>query len=132
LWILWRERHALPGFKDADAVKVAVLDTGVDTSHPRLKCQNDDYHQRNLDITAPVSHRTSSGTAPTSAALQPPLIRSDMSVKGICQCRLTVHKIFDASTIFASNLNIFSYIVTSVLYRRALAACVDNPSTLSI
>jgi subtilisin family serine protease len=125
--IFWREAHALTGFKDADAIKVAVLDTGVDTSHPSLKIRNDDYHWRNPDITAPISAPDFVGHGTHVSGLIAALTRADTSVKGICQCRLIVHKIFDDGTTFALNLNVFSYFVNPILYRRALAACVDNP-----
>src|SRR5260370_40328970 len=34
--ILWQAARGLAGFQDADAVKGAVLDTGVDDQHPDL------------------------------------------------------------------------------------------------
>jgi hypothetical protein len=55
------------------------------------------------------------------------LINSGVAVKGVCKCRLSVWKIFDDEPTYAAGLGAFVYFVNPIMYRRALAACVETP-----
>ena len=124
--IRWREARALPHFKDADKVKVAVLDTGVDGKHPDLAGRVAAYHWQHPDtpsVSGPndiVGHGTHvSGTIAAA-------INNGLGINGICRCKLSVWKIFSDETIYDEWSDIFTYVVEPVMYIRALADCLDE------
>lgn len=121
--ILWQQARARPGFQDADNVRVAVLDTGVDNRHPDLQVEA--YHWQQPDLSRPVSDRDIIGHGTHVSGTIAALVNNNVGVDGICKCRLSVWKIFDDEPTFAPNLGTFVYFVNPIIYRRALAACVD-------
>jgi hypothetical protein len=123
--ILWQEAHGLGSFRDANDVRVAILDTGVDQGHPNLRV--DEYHWQNPDLTVPVSDQDLVGHGTHVSGIISALLSNSIAVKGICECRLIVHKIFSDADTYAPALGYFTYFVDPILYRRALAACVENP-----
>lgn len=122
--ILWADARARKAFSDADDVKVAVLDTGVDDQHPDLKI--DAYHWQNPDLTAPVSNRDIVGHGTHVSGTIAALINAGAAVNGVCRCKLSVWKIFTDQTIHFDARGVFMYGVHPILYRRALADCVEN------
>lgn len=121
--ILWEEARGLGNFQEADDVRVAVLDTGVDEGHPDLDVEG--YHWRNPDLSRPVSNKDIIGHGTHVAGTIAALIEGEVGVKGICRCRLNVWKIFDDQPSYAPGLGSYVYYVNPILYRRALAACVE-------
>ncbi len=123
--IQWREARAMAGFREAEQIRVAVLDSGVDTAHPDLRVSN--YHWQNADLARPVSDRDYIGHGTHVSGTIAALINSGVSVQGVCSCLLDVWKIFDDQPTYAAGQGAFVYYVNPILYRRALAACVDDP-----
>jgi subtilisin family serine protease len=123
--ILWQEARGLAGFQDADAVRVAVLDTGVDDQHPDLKIGA--YHWQQPDLSRPVSDKDIIGHGTHVSGTIAALINNALGVKGICKCDLSVWKIFDDEPTYASGQGSYVYYVNPIMYRRALAACVETP-----
>lgn len=121
--IRWPQARKANGFIDADAVKVAVLDTGVDERHPDLTV--DAYHWRNPDIARAVSSKDIVGHGTHVSGVIAALLNGADSVNGICRCKLRVWKIFDDEPTYADGG--YHYFVNPILYRRALAALVDDP-----
>jgi hypothetical protein len=123
--IRWEEAHGRPDFHEAQDVRVAVLDTGVDNRHPDLTV--DAYHWQQPDLSRPVSDQDIIGHGTHVSGTIAALINSNVSVKGVCRCRLSVYKIFDDAPTYSDGLGAFVYFVNPIMYRRALIACVDNP-----
>ncbi|ACA15295.1 peptidase S8 and S53 subtilisin kexin sedolisin [Methylobacterium sp. 4-46] len=123
--IRWQEARAAAGFQEATRVRVAVLDTGVDAKHPSLRVSN--YYWQNADLTRPVSELDLIGHGTHVSGTIAALIASGVSVQGVCACQLDVWKIFDDEPTYAPGQGAFVYYVNPILYRRALAACVDDP-----
>jgi hypothetical protein len=122
--IRWEEARGRPDFHEAQDVRVAVLDTGVDSQHPDLTV--DSYHWQQPDLSS-VSDKDIIGHGTHVSGTIAALINSSVSVKGVCRCRLSVWKIFDDEPTYAPGLGAFVYFVNPIMYRRALAACVDDP-----
>src|SRR5262249_19017074 len=129
LKISWREARARSDFHDADAIRVAVLDTGIDENHPALQGQVETYHWEQPDLSPPVSDKDFIGHGTHVSGTIAAIIGS-ASVKGICKCRLSVWKIFNDTPTYAPPLGYYVYYVDPIIYRRALAACVDDPVDL--
>jgi hypothetical protein len=123
--ILWQEARDQPNFRDGDATRVAVLDTGIDDQHPDLRV--DDYHWQQPDLSRPVSNKDIIGHGTHVSGTIAALFNSGVAVKGICKCHLSQWKIFDDEPTYAPGLGAFVYFVNPIIYRRALAACVEAP-----
>jgi subtilisin family serine protease len=122
--IRWDQARAAGHFRDADLIKVAVLDTGVDRDHPDLRGRVNTYSFHHPDIPSAsgehdiVGHGTHvSGTIAAS-------IGNALGINGICSCKLFVWKIFTDQTSFTGRA--FEYVVDPVMYRRALAECSEQ------
>jgi hypothetical protein len=124
--IQWEQARALPGFQDATKVRVAVLDTGVDRSHPDLAGRIVNYVYQYPGIPAPVGEKDIIGHGTHVSGSIGALINNDVGINGICECQLSVLKIFGDQTAFASWQEGFVYYVDPVMYRRALADCIDE------
>lgn len=122
--ILWAEARARAGFQDAGAIKVAVLDTGVDDGHPDLKVGA--YHWQNPDVSAPVSSRDIVGHGTHVSGTIAALIGNQVGINGVCACDLRVWKIFADDTLYLPQVGAFMYTVHPILYRRALIGCIED------
>ncbi len=122
LKIKWREAQPA-GLNTAADVSVAVLDTGVDLSHPDLPGQDITYvhDYPESGASAPPQDVVGHGTH-VSGTIRA-LIDNGVGINGICDCKLSVYKIFDDQTFDTGQY--FAYGVNPILYRAALAACVD-------
>lgn len=96
---------------DARTVKVAVLDTGIDETHPDLKDLITYYAHRGVSALDIVGHGTH------VAGIIAAAIHNNVGIAGICRCQLNIWKIFDDAP--ASD---GEYYTDEILYLRALAA----------
>ncbi|MDX1997714.1 MAG: S8 family serine peptidase, partial [Thermoanaerobaculia bacterium] len=122
--IEWSVARALPGFREADTVRVGVLDTGIDDGHPDLGARVASYVHDFPDPVAPVSLSAQdvvghgSHVAGTIAAIS----RNAIGIDGICDTKIHAYKIFNDHDQFISQLGFFTYTVNQVAYRKALSA----------
>lgn len=126
--IKWSEARSLPGFRDADDVLLAVLDSGIDPNHPELK-------RAGLIVDYVYSHPTSAASSSdfdyighgthVSGTIAAD-INNHIGINGICNCKLHMWKIFDDVPDYDSFHNEFVYFVEPVMYRRALQQCIDG------
>jgi Subtilase family len=126
LKIFWDQARARHGFHDADAIKVGVLDTGIDFNHPELKDQIASYHHDSPDSTTVVSDQDIIGHGTHVSGTIAALVNGDVGVKGICKCSLNVWKIFADTPTYEPAFSAFSFYVNPIMYRRALADCLDD------
>ena len=122
--IKWREARQ-DGLNTAASVHVGVLDTGVDLSHPDLPGPSitfvHDYPASGVSTTDRdiIGHGTHvSGTIRA-------LIDNSIGVNGICDCQLSVYKIFGDDPTYDPFNDEFVYFVDPALYLAALSACLD-------
>ncbi len=111
--INWLNPEALP---DASAVKVGVLDTGVDLTHRDLKDVVRNYFHEGVSSEDIVGHGTHvSGVIAAD-------INNDVGLSGICRCDLNFWKIFTDTPDPADG----EFYVDEVMYQRALNAARDS------
>ncbi|HEX9324720.1 MAG TPA: S8 family serine peptidase [Xanthobacteraceae bacterium] len=125
--IRWAQARAQSGFRDAVQISVAVLDSGVDFDHPDLKGQILGYHWNYPDLSRPASSQDLIGHGTHVSGSIGAIINNDVGINGICKCNLSVWKIFDDEPTYASGSGAFVYYVNPIMYRRALADCVQTP-----
>jgi subtilisin family serine protease len=125
--IRWREaRNA--GLDPARNVRVAVLDTGIDLTHPDLPGDAITYIHDYPDSQVATSDQDIIGHGSHVSGTIRALIDNQVGINGICECRLSVYKIFGdepADRPVFSPFPYFPYFVDPILYRAALAACLD-------
>ncbi len=128
LWNLrklrWARARARKGFKDAAAIRVAVLDTGIDPDHPDLKGRVIHYAFAHPDLPRAPSGCDLVGHGTHVAGVIGAGINNDLGINGICQCQLLAWKIFDDTPDASPLGHAFHYYVDPVMYRRALAECL--------
>ncbi|MEN3333297.1 MAG: hypothetical protein V7641_2662 [Blastocatellia bacterium] len=107
--VRWFNTNPLP---DASTVKVGVLDTGVDITHPDLENIIQAYIHEGASGTDIVGHGTH-----VSGILSAE-INNNIGIAGICHCDLSVWKIFDDTP----NQYDGEYYVDDIMYQRALNA----------
>jgi subtilisin family serine protease len=111
------------GFKNADPIPVAVLDSGVQTDHPALRHSVHRYivsrHAApglgRLDLIGHGTHVSGIIAARRRRAMDP---------RGICQCDLRVWKIFDDEPNYDDQIKVFYYTVDMALYLQAMVDCL--------
>ncbi len=133
--IQWAAARALASFKDAQEVKVAVLDSGIDEGHPDLSERIAAYVYQHSDLPTASGPKDYIGHGTHVAGTIGALINNDLGINGISACQLHVWKIFDDTRDFQDWSNDYGYWVDDVMYRRALADCLDagvNVVNLSI
>jgi subtilisin family serine protease len=124
--IQWATARAGAGFKDAEEIKVAVLDSGIDESHPDLRQRIASYVYKHPDFPTVSGPKDYIGHGTHVAGTIAALINNNVGINGICACQLNIWKIFDDQPDFQSWSNDYSYWVDDVMYRRALADCLDE------
>ncbi len=72
---------------DADAIGVAVLDTGIDRQHPDLQHAIDNYHHRG-------SARDLVGHGTHVSGIIAATVNNGVGIAGVANCRLNVWKVF--------------------------------------
>jgi subtilisin family serine protease len=131
LWNLqkihWREARN-NGLDPARNIRVAVLDTGIDLAHPDLPGQDITYVHDYPDSQAATSDQDIIGHGTHVSGTIRALIDNQIGINGICECKLSVYKIFGddpADQPVLSPFPYYPYYVDPILYRAALAACQD-------
>jgi subtilisin family serine protease len=125
--VRWAEARATEGFIDADSVSVAVLDTGIDESHPDLQGRVQSYTFAHPDLPDASSNQDIIGHGTHVAGTIAAGIENGLGINGICRCSLRIWKIFDdvPDLVTSGNQGVFVYFVDPVMYLRALLDCVD-------
>jgi subtilisin family serine protease len=117
--------RAAAKFIEPKQVKVAVLDTGIDETHPLLKSRLARYFHtyNNLNVVSGAADIVGHGThvAGTVAAMLDRLT----GVCGMCDCKLTAMKIFDDTTEYIPQQGYLAYTVEPTMYLRAFLECAD-------
>lgn len=123
--INWADARALPGFREATTIRVAVLDTGIDASHPDLKARVKGYVHAYPDVPTPSGPEDIVGHGTHVSGTIAALINNEVGINGICEAQLYAWKIFSDQPHCFSLATGFQYYVDPVMYRRALADCLD-------
>jgi subtilisin family serine protease len=129
--IRWQEARALQNFREADGVQVAVLDTGIDMSHPDLSGQVDSYVFDHPDFAGTSSEQDIIGHGTHVAGTIAANNANALGIDGVCNCRLRIWKIFDDIPDLVRGFPPhvparLVYFVDTVMYQRALADCLDE------
>ena len=124
--IQWQAAFALENVENADNVRVAVLDTGIDRNHPDLQGRVKSYIYEHPDLPITSSDRDIIGHGTHVAGTITAAIDNGIGINGICNCELNVWKIFDDRPDFVSCGRGYVYYVDPVMYRRALLDCLDQ------
>jgi subtilisin family serine protease len=124
--IKWREAIAA-GLGLADAVHVAVLDTGIDLGHPDLPGGEVTYVHDYTNGPSTTDRDIVGHGTHVSGTIRA-LIDNQIGINGISACKLSVYKIFSDETTYIPPPygDYFAYTVDPILYRKALAAALDD------
>jgi hypothetical protein len=110
--------------KSAVKIKVAVLDTGIDMSHPALPALAA-YHYEHPDVADSVSDRDLVGHGThVAGTIAAKLDGADLS--GICECELHCWKIFSDDPEYIASRNSYWYVVDPAMYLAALRSCEED------
>lgn len=123
--IRWAEARQRPGFQDADQIKVAVLDTGIDDSHPDLAGSITLYENAHPTDPNASSSRDIIGHGTHVAGTIAAGINNTVGINGICRCQMHALKIFDDGPDWWATQGYFAYFVNPIMYAKALARCVS-------
>ncbi|RDV16869.1 protease [Pontibacter diazotrophicus] len=124
--ILWQQARALPNFRDANNIKVAVLDTGIEQTHPDLNGRVSRYLFNYTGIPSASGNSDIIGHGTHVAGTIAALFGNNFGINGICNCQLHAYKIFDDTPDFNSRRGEFVYYVDTAMYHRALAECIQQ------
>ena len=124
--IRWDAARSLPGFKDADQVQVAVLDSGIDRDHQDLRDEIDSYIYDNPGLDRASSDRDIIGHGTHVAGTIAASVNNAVGVNGICRCSLKIWKIFDDVADYDRFSQSFVYFVNPIMYLRALGDCLEQ------
>ncbi|MFO1051103.1 MAG: S8 family serine peptidase [Planctomycetota bacterium] len=109
-----RQARRLPGFRDAIDIHVALVDSGLDATHPDLKR----HAPRRSGAT-----RDAEGHGTHAAGLILGGRRNRFGLRGICGCRLTVHGVAEARASLVSARDGFRFLADESAWLSALAQC---------
>lgn len=131
LWNLervnWKKAREIPSFQDADNVRVAVLDSGIQEDHPDLYGRLANYEWNYSDMIVQSGPDDILGHGTHVAGTIMANFENGFGIKGICNCELYAYKIFDdVPDLVLFPFPRYVYFVNPLLYRRALAECVIN------
>jgi len=122
--IHWAQARGKASFVDADEIKVAVLDTGIEERHPDLagRVARYEWFSNLPGVVTSADDIVGHGThvAGTIAAD----IQNGIGIAGVCRAQIHAWKIFDDVPVFVGNE--FAYVVNPVMYLRALLDCLDE------
>lgn len=121
--IRWREARQKAGFKDAGAIKVAVLDTGIDLAHPDLHQAIGSYTYEHPSLPGGSGPSDIVGHGTHVAGTIVARINNQIGINGICECELHVWKIFLDQPEHYDGYG-WLYLVNPVMYLRALDDCL--------
>jgi subtilisin family serine protease len=139
--ISWAEARSTPGFKDADAIRVAVLDTGSQPDHPDLQSRVEEYIHA---YPGPEGSGGRAATPPVATSADDPMGHGThvsgvigarpagkVGATGICRCALDVWKVYTDVATYVKVTGqpgggVFAYEVDPLMYRRALAECLER------
>jgi subtilisin family serine protease len=124
--IRWSEARANTAFRDATTVDVAVLDTGIDPDHPEFAVQTIQYDFDYPGVAEPSSRQDLIGHGTHVSGTICADINNRLGIAGVCACRLNAMKIFDDRADFISFAEGYVYFVNPIMYRQALAECVER------
>ncbi len=127
--IKWNEARGLPGFKEADSIRVAVLDTGIDHHHPDLVDQIGGYTYEHPDLPGASSAQDLIGHGTHVAGTIAAAINNDLGINGVSRARIHAWKIFDDRPDllkYSDGTAEYAYVVDPVMYLRALIDCADE------
>ena len=124
--ILWNEARAARTFKEATGVNVAVLDSGIDRTHPDLNGRVASYTFLHPDTPTISGEKDIIGHGTHVSGTIGAVIGNRRGINGICACRLHSWKIFPDQPDYSPEEDDFEYYVDPVMYQRALADCVEQ------
>ncbi len=124
--IQWSQARARADFREAEQVRVAVLDTGIDRYHPDLNGRVVHYSYLHPDLLDASGEKDIVGHGTHVAGTIAALINNRVGINGICMCQLFAWKIFTDVPEFFSFDEGYQYFVDPIMYRRALAQCLDQ------
>jgi subtilisin family serine protease len=122
----WRAARAKASFREATDIRVAVLDTGVDRSHPDLPGAEIQYTFTYPGLPVAASERDLIGHGTHVSGTIRALVDNGIGVNGICACKLNVWKIFTDEPVLIEEEGLYGYVVEPIMYRQALAQCLDQ------
>jgi subtilisin family serine protease len=108
------------GFKDAEGVRVGVIDTGAQQDHPGLAGCVDHYVYDHQDAGRTAPHDILGHGTHVSGVLGARR-EHQAGACGVCRCDLTVWKVYRDDALYTKSVNKFLYPLDPVMYRRALA-----------
>jgi len=122
--IKWDEARALPNFKEARNISIAVLDTGIEETHPDLQNQVALYRYLHPDFPAASGPKDLVGHGTHVSGTICALINNNVGINGICKCNLKMWKIFTDKPRYIPQFQAFIYVVDPIMYPRALSDCL--------
>lgn len=126
--IAWDPRLAT----SARRVRVAVLDTGVDATHPDLRGRIARYTWRYYGVPRPSS-RDHMGHGTHVSGIIAGADRSPLGARGLCHPTLGVWKVFADTAVFEAAHDAFVYLVDPLMYYRALIdAAAWRPDVMNL
>lgn len=126
--IHWAQARQTKGYQEPMAVKVAVLDTGIDKDHQELAPQVARYVYNHPDTPAASSAKDYIGHGTHVAGTIAAGINNKLGVNGICHCEIHAWKIFDDRpdlVVKHDGTAEYVYYVDTLMYLRALMDCVE-------
>jgi hypothetical protein len=124
--IRWNEARVVAGFRDAQDITVAVLDTGIQTDHPDLAGRVAGHvFSYPADVQAPSGPEDIIGHGSHVAGTIGANFNNNVGINGICNCKLKAWKIFDDRPDYSALDNMFVYYVNPSMYRMALGRVVN-------